>query len=298
MQQMKTNGTFVGLSTIDIIYTLDDLPEINRKSTARSQQVVVGGPATNAAITFAFLGGKSTLVTPVGRHATAELIREECYRFGVELIDLTPESTAIPPISSVWVNSRGERSVVSVNTSRTEIPCPEVNVSALGDQRVLMVDGHAMAAAQAWSRAARTAGVPIVLDGGSWKPGTEDLLKKIDIAICSADFRPPGSSTEDDIIEALRSSGVAKIAITRGADPVRFASPLSSGYIDIPRVQPVDTTGAGDIFHGAFCFNISAGHGFEDALRESVRIASESCRYPGTRDWMNHSDGLKSAKPV
>lgn len=295
---MELNGIFVGLSTIDVIYTLDDLPERNRKVTALSQQLVVGGPATNAAITFAFLGGTSTLISPVGRHATAELIREECHRFGVELIDLTPESTAVPPISSVWVNRKGERSVVSLNTSRIEIPFSEPDVSALRAQRILMVDGHAMAAAQAWSRAAKAAGIPVVLDGGSWKPGTEHLLKTIDTAICSADFKPPLSSTEDDIIDALRSSGVANIAITRGADPVRFASPVSSGYIDIPRVQPVDTTGAGDILHGAFCFYVSAGHSFEDALRQSVLVASASCQYPGTRDWMNHSAGLRSAKPV
>jgi sugar/nucleoside kinase (ribokinase family) len=286
---MAARGIFVGLSTIDIIYSLEEFPEKNRKIRAQSQEIVVGGPATNAAITFAFLGGKATLVTPVGQHPISALIGKECDRFGVGLLDLTPESSEIPPISSIWVNRKGERSVVSVNTSRIEIPHPQVKASALTDARVLMVDGHAMEACLAWSHAAKASGISVVLDGGSWKTGTDRLLKNIDIAICSADFRPLGCSTEDDVIDFLRSSGVKNIAITRGGDSVRFATPASDGFIDVPPVLAVDTTGAGDVFHGAFCFYLSTGHRFEDALRGSVRLASESCRYPGTREWMKNS---------
>jgi sugar/nucleoside kinase (ribokinase family) len=283
---MASRGIFVGLSTIDIIHSLNEFPNKNQKITARSQEVAVGGPAANAAITFAFLGGTTTLITPVGRHATSALIREECHRFGVELVDLTPESGDIPPVSSVWVSCKGERSVVSVNASRSAISPPEISASVLQDARIVMIDGHVMDACQAWSQAAKAVGIPVVLDGGSWKPGTEHLLKNIETAICSADFKPPGCSTEDEVIDALRASGVTNIAITRGPDPVRFASPASNGFVDVPDVQAVDTTGAGDVFHGSFCFYASAGYRFDNALRESARVASESCRYPGTREWM------------
>lgn len=285
---MSLNGIFVGLSTIDIIYTLDEFPGKNRKITARSQQVVAGGPATNAAITFAFLGGRATLVTPVGRHATSALIREECRRFGVELLDLTPESNEIPPISSIWVNGKGERSVVSINTARISIPDPQVSDPALQDAGILMVDGHAMEACRAWVHAAKKAGIPVLLDGGSWKQGTEHLLKDIDFAICSADFQQPERASEEDVIDALRSAGVAHVAITHGAEPIRFRTSASEGCVDVPHVQAVDTAGAGDVLHGAFCFYFSSGHQFEQAIVASATLASESCRYSGTRAWMKH----------
>ena len=70
-------GIFVGLATIDIVYGVDEFPEANTKIEARSQEVFVGGPATNAAIAFAHFGGQATLVTAVGRNVLAAVIREE-----------------------------------------------------------------------------------------------------------------------------------------------------------------------------------------------------------------------------
>lgn len=283
---MTTQGIFVGLSTIDIIYNMDEFPARNKKAVAQSQEIVVGGPALNAAIAFSFLGGSTTLVTPVGQHTLGALMKEDCERYNLELIDLTPDSHETPPISSVWVDRQGQRSVVSVNASRTRIPLCDVLTTTLSKAQIVMVDGHAMSACVSWARAARLAGIKVVLDGGSWKPGTDELLGSIDTAICSNDFLPPGCSSEDEVSQYMRASGVKNIAITRGADPVRYASGSSTGIVEVPRVEAVDTTGAGDIFHGAFCFFVSTGYPFSGALREAARIASDSCRYPGTRKWM------------
>ena len=65
-------GIFVGLSTIDVVYRVNRFPTPNSKVAAQSQDVFVGGPATNAAIAFAHLGGKPALVTAAGRHALAD----------------------------------------------------------------------------------------------------------------------------------------------------------------------------------------------------------------------------------
>ena len=126
----------------------------------------------------------------------------------------------------------------------------------------------------------------MILDGGSWKPGTERLLENVDVAICSADFLPPGCSTSDEVTNYLRASGVARIAITHGADPIQAVSGIGLNDIQVPKVEALDTTGAGDVLHGAFCFYYSGGCGFEEALRRAALVASESCRYRGTREWM------------
>jgi sugar/nucleoside kinase (ribokinase family) len=291
---MAKRGVFVGLSTIDVIYNLNDFPLENQKVVAQSQEVLVGGPATNAAITFGFLGGTPMLATPVGRHALASLVREGCRRYGVQLIDLTPDAEEIPPISSVWVDGAGQRRVVSVNTTRTTIQRREADAAVLAGVDILLVDGHAMEAGLPWAQAARSAGATVVFDGGSWKPGTDELLKSVDIAICSADFLPPSCTDEDEAIRYLRACGVSKVAITHGADRIRFAAGSLTGTIDVPRVEVVDTMGAGDILHGAFCCFLSDGCGFEESLRQAAEIGSESCRYQGTRRWMeNLKDGLR-----
>lgn len=281
-------GIFVGLSTIDVVYRVDKFPAPNTKIAAQSQDVFVGGPATHAAIAFAHLGGSPTLVTAAGRHALADVIRKEVEGQSIRLLDLNPAFEEPPAISSVTVDGGGRRNVVSANGARIGAPAAEPDARWLEQARVVLVDGHFMQACQTWATAAHARGTPVVLDGGSWKEGTEELLAHVAIAICSADFRPPGCSNEEKTVRYLKQRGVKHVAITHGAEPVLFESGSSSGTLRVPQVAAVDTMGAGDIFHGAFCFFLSVGHGFVEALAEAAQIASESCRYPGTREWMQH----------
>ncbi len=290
-----TRGIFVGLSTIDLIHTVDEFPSANQKAVAHSQ--ATGGPATNAAITFSHLGGKSTLASAVGRHALADLIKEELQNYGVTLLDLTPESGDLPPISSVWVNRRGQRSVVSVNSTHLKIPPAQIDPTILEDACILLVEGHSMEACLAWAEAACSQAIPVILDGGSWKPETERLLKFVSIAICSADFLPPGCTGEDAVIEYLRAKGIQHIAITLGAAPVRFVAGSSAGFVDVPHVEAVDTSGAGDVFHGAFCYYTSTGYDFVEALHQAASIAAESCRFHGTREWMQGEAQYSAPQP-
>jgi len=281
-------GIFVGLSTIDVVYGIDEFPAANTKVAARSQEVFVGGPATNAAVTFAQLGGEAALVTAVGRSTLAVVVREELRKYKVQLVDLNPEFDGLPALSSVSVDRLGNRNVVSANGTRITIPAAKVDASFMESARIVMVDGHFMEACRAWAGAAKARGKPVVLDGGSWKDGTEELLKNVHTAICSADFLPPGADSHEQVIEYLKSRGVANIAITDGAEAIHFASGQSSGTIGVPKVEVVDTMGAGDIFHGAYCFFASIGRGFIESLTEATKVASESCRYAGTREWMRH----------
>jgi len=284
-----TSGIFVGLSTVDVVYGVTEFPSANSKVVARSQDVFVGGPATNASVTFGHLGGKSTLVTTVGRHPLGSAVREELHQYSIQLIDLNPDFDGVPVISSVAVNATGERNVISANATRVSALPAQVDEGILDTASVILVDGHYMEACRVWAEAARTRGIHVVLDGGSWKAQTEELLKCVDSAICSADFLPPTCSTEDDVLKYLNECGVMNIAITKGSEPIRFMSNGSSGILEVPPIEVVDTMGAGDIFHGAFCYHTSLGRGFIDALTEAIKIASESCKFRGTREWMNQS---------
>ena len=288
------SGIFVGLSTIDVVYGVDAFPAVNTKIAARSQDVFVGGPATNAAVTFAQLGGEPALVTAVGRNTLAAVIREELKQRRVHLVDLNSEFDGAPALSSVTVDRKGNRNVVSANAIRVTTQPAKVDASLFENARVVMVDGHFMEACQAWAGAAKARSKPVVLDGGSWKDGTDELLKSVHTAICSADFLPPGCASRDEVIAFLKSKGVANIAITDGAKAIHFASGQSSGTIGVPQVEVVDTMGAGDIFHGAYCCFASTGRGFIESLAEATKIASESCRYAGTREWIKHLPAERS----
>jgi len=149
---------FVGLSTIDVIYSVDKFPKANEKVAARSQDVFVGGPATNACIAYAHLGGNAALATAVGKHSLAAMVRDEAVRYGIQLIDLNAQFAGLPAISSVTVAKSGQRSVVSANALRVHTPDAVVDHHVLSGSRMVMVDGHHMQACQAWAAAAHDLG--------------------------------------------------------------------------------------------------------------------------------------------
>jgi sugar/nucleoside kinase (ribokinase family) len=289
---VSRQGVFAGLCTFDLIQRVERLPGPNEKVTADRQEVAAGGPATNAAATFAHLGGTATLLTAVGRHPLAAGITADLGDLGVRLVDLAADDPAPPAVSSVLVTAgTGTRSVVSRNAAGRSVAVPAR--PDLGDPAVVLVDGHHPALARAVLEAGRGRAVT-VLDGGSWKPHLPDLLPLVDVAVCSADLRPP---TGEPALGYLRRQGVRWVAVTDGPNPVRWAGPDGTGgEVAVPPVAAVDTSGAGDVFHGAFAYAV-AGAGvldepvFTAALAFAAGVAARSCRSFGTRAWMR--DGAR-----
>jgi sugar/nucleoside kinase (ribokinase family) len=289
----RPKGVFVGLAAVDLVYTVDDVPGRNQKLSVEGQQICAGGPATNAAVTFAFLGGRAELVTATGSHPLVSVIREDLRRHSVRLHDLAGDRRETPPLSSIMVvRGTGERSVVSANAAVFSRLRGKFNLQWLRGASILMVDGHYMPVGIAAARAARKDGIPVVMDSGSWKEGMERLLPLVDVAICSDDYRPPGCRDTGAVLDFLRGQGIRRVAITRGASPLRFMDDGKAGKIAIDKIKAVDTLGAGDIFHGAFCYYFSQQDAsFRDALSKAARVATFSCRYSGTREWMGKGKG-------
>jgi sugar/nucleoside kinase (ribokinase family) len=112
----------------------------------------------------------------------------------------------------------------------------------------------------------------------------------VDVAICSAAFAPPGAGPDagpDAVLDALLAAGVRHAAISRGAQTIVHADENRRGHIDVPQIPAVDTLGAGDILHGAFCHFYRVHRIFDVALTQAAAVAAESCRYFGPREWMH-----------
>jgi len=287
-QHGRPKALFVGLATVDISYAVDEIPRRNQKISVSAQSVSAGGPSANAAATFAFLGGRATLLTAIGAHPVGAIIHDDLRRLSVRAHDLVRDRKDPPPISSIMVlRQTGERTVVSANAAVFASIPSEFNPRWLSGVSIVQVDGHYMNLCIAAARAARVRGIPVVLDSGSWKRGMDELLRFVDIAICSEDYRPPECRDVQDVFEFLGGRGVQRTAITRGAGEIRFIDHERRAVIAPPKTRAIDTLGAGDILHGAFCYYIvQPGYDFRKALTAASRVASFSCRYPGTRSWM------------
>jgi sugar/nucleoside kinase (ribokinase family) len=285
-----------GLATLDVVQVVDHVPAPDEKLVATGLDVSFGGPAANAAATATALGIPTLLVTALGDGPVAELVRAGLSAANVTVVDLLEGRAGSPAVSTVLVTAAtGDRAVVSVNaTGAADLAAAadEVAVSVLGRATALLVDGHHLGAARVLAAAARRLGIPVLLDGGSWKPGLEALLADVDHAVVSADFALP-DVPRDRLLQALADLGPRFVAQSAGGGPVRILAVDRDGARtpsvlhppEVPTSEVVDTLGAGDVLHGATVASLARGAAVHAALADGVRLATESVRHRGALGW-------------
>lgn len=280
----KKLGVFVGLACLDMVYYQNSIPSENKKSKTNNYNVFIGGPATNAAITYAMLGGSSVVISSIGDSELGKILKKElCEDYGVEVIDCASGLDILPSIASIAINvtnaSRtiwsGQQLVYNINDEYlkdvvknadfcfSDCNLPELSMKVLHD-------------AQEKSK-------PIVLDAGSWKNKFELFLSVADDVIASADCIPP--SHNNDFMVAASQYAVENIAITNGEDFIKWKNGSNEGTIQPPLVEAKDTLGAGDVFHGAYCYyRFEKNLSFPESLLRASEVASLSVQYFGPRE--------------
>ncbi|WP_353931113.1 sugar kinase [Okeanomitos corallinicola TIOX110] len=285
---MTKFALFIGLITLDLIYLAQSPPQNNQKLVADDYTVASGGPATNASVTFSYLGNQAKLLGVLGSHHITQLISTDLANYQVEIIDLNTSKQTSPPVSSIIVTqSTGERAIISINAVKTQADINSIPTNILENIDIILIDGHQIAVSKIIAENAKQKNIPIVIDGGSWKPGFEEILPFVDYAICSANFYPPNCKSKTEVLNYLRDFKIPHIAITQGENPIEYISNNNRGLIPVAKIEVVDTLGAGDIFHGAFCHYILQTS-FTDALALASNIAAKACKYFGSRRWMEN----------
>jgi sugar/nucleoside kinase (ribokinase family) len=281
---------FVGRSTLDVLYRLDALPAEDTKVYARDFHAAPGGPALNAAITHALLGGQAMLITAVGGGPWADAVRAELGRHGIALDDLASGTAYETPLVTVMVNtSTGSRTIVNPPLSTIQLPPwrQEIPTDWQPLPPVLLTDGFHLDQTLPFLAACHAAGVKLCLDGGSWKPGTAELVPLLTAAICSELFAIPGQPADPESLFAwFAAKGVPHVAFTRGPRPILASDRGRHFEIEVAQIDAADTLGAGDVLHGAFVHHFAQGVGFESALRKASELATLSCQSLGTQAWL------------
>jgi len=284
---------FVGRSTYDVLYRIDQLPAEDSKVFAREFYAAPGGPAMNAALTHARLGGHALLVSAVGGGRWAEALRDELLRRGVDLLDLAADTGYETPLCTILLNAAtGSRTIVNPPASTVRLtPLSSDWSSAVpatwgAIPPVVLCDGFFLEEASALLTTCREAGAALCLDGGSWKPGTAEIAQLLTVAICSERFSPPGQkatpgSDPETVLAWFAAQGVPCVAVTRGAKSILGWERGRSFEIDVARIEATDTLGAGDVLHGAFCHFFATTRDFEHSLRRASAIATLSCQNLG-----------------
>ena len=279
-------GLFLGLTTIDIQYSVPAYPQPNTKNRAKDHRFALGGPAINAAITFQHLGKKAEVFTVIGDHPMTSYMKKEFQGFQIAPYDLSPQHPHLPTIAAIISSEdNGNRTIFTNQRVSPELSLNQLHSMLDRKPEIILVDGFYMEAAIIAATFGKENGITTVLDGGSWKEGMDRLLPKIDIAICSEDFDVPEG--QGSVFEYLSAAGIRQIAITRGEKPILFQSENRIGEVPVQNIQNArDTLAAGDIFHGAFCYYYLQSRDFISNLQSASVIAGRSCQYLGAHEWM------------
>jgi sugar/nucleoside kinase (ribokinase family) len=279
-----TRCAFLGRSTLDLIYFAQGYPEENTKLFASEFLQQSGGPALNAAITFAQLGGTATLFSAVGESTFGRFVKEELAAHNVRLEDVAANTGFQLPVCSVVVNAEnGSRTVLNPTLVEPREPIHADRADPC--DRLVLVDGFLVPALGEVLQRYAASGAEICMDSGSWKPMTPSLLSLCSIVIVGERFLPPGTDTSSSVIDFLHEHGVRKVAVTRGNGAIIGSESGRRFEIEIEPVSVVDTLGAGDVLHGAFCWYYGQSGNFREALEQASRIATLSCQSLGARAW-------------
>ncbi|GAA5166630.1 PfkB family carbohydrate kinase [Pseudonocardia eucalypti] len=285
----------VGLTTLDVVHHVSGPPRWGRKERTLGGELVAGGPAANAAVTSARLLPGVRLLTAIGTGPAAGPVRADLAAHSVRVVDLAPPDWPLPVASALVDPATGERTVVSPGALGAG------GVSAggraldglLDGVGLVLLDGHHPALAAEVAALAARARVPVLLDAGSWKDEVAELLPRVALAACSADFQPPGLRRAGDdpegVATELHRRGVASVLVTDGPRPITWRTMDGQrGTVPVPSVRAVDTLGAGDVFHGALAAALVArGGSLAGCAGLAAEVAAARCAHLGSRDWLD-----------
>jgi len=276
-----------GIAVLDEVFRVRAFPLPDTKVQASEFITIGGGNAANAAVAIARLGGKAYFAAPLGVDAVGDRLIESLQREGVECVGCVRVPGARTPVSAIFVDARGDRTIANYRDHR-------LNDAAVDDPERLLTAVDAVVADNRFPdfvvpicRAAMARRIPVVIDADKEADDRQPLFKAATHVIFSAQCLRATART-DDLASGLAHMGKstdAFLAVTNGPHPVLWYDRDCATIRETPvfAIKTVDTLGAGDVFHGAFALALVEGRGVEDALRFAAAAAGLKCsRFGGS----------------
>src|SRR5258706_12001 len=276
----------VGLNATDTIIRLRQFPAFNSKVEFRSSEVLPGGQVASAMVASSTWGLKARYAGKVGDDAFASLQRAEMEDAGVEAHWIVAPDCQSQS-SFILVDERsGKRTVLWKRDRSLELFPSEIRREWVVRSKFLHVDGHDCSGAAAAARWAREASIPVSADLDNLYSGVEALLENVDYLISSREF-PARLTGELDLLLSLpmllNRFRCRLVGATLGEDGVLAWDGGRFHYSPAFAIAPVDTTGAGDIFHAGFAYAGIQGWELARAFEFSCAAAGLACMAPGAR---------------
>jgi sulfofructose kinase len=276
----------MGLNSVDFLCLLPEFPSPNSKMKIRRFERSGGGQVATALVALSRWGVKTRYIGKVGADELGQFsinsIREE----GVDVSSVMIEPGAANQSAVILVDGRsGDRTILWVRDESLMYREGELRKEEICSGRLLHLDGHDIRAAIRSARWAKKERIPTVIDIDKVEPLTEELIREIDFVITSSQFPLlfTGISNREDALVELQRHTSGFVCATLGHEGAMALVKGEILHVKGLKVDAVDTTGAGDVFHGGFIYGLLRNWEVTEILRFANAAAALKCRDLGGR---------------
>jgi sulfofructose kinase len=277
----------VGLNATDTLLIVPHFPAYAGKVPFQEEVVCPGGQVASALVACARLGLRTKYIGSVGDDDRGRIQLESLRGAGVDIEHVQLRRNCANQSAYIVIDrSTGERTVLWRRDDCLRIDPEQILPEQIACARLLHIDGHDTPAVERAAAIARGYGIPVTVDVDTIYHGFDRVLPHVDYLVASSEF-PTAWTGQSDPFKALelmqREYGMKVAAMTLGAHGALARENGEFFYSPAFVVNCVDTTGAGDVFHGAFCYAVLQEMPMRDALEFSNAMAALNCTALGAR---------------
>ena len=277
----------VGLNATDTLLIVPHFPAYAGKVPFQEEVICPGGQVASALVACARLGLRTKYIGSVGDDDRGRIQLESLRGAGVDIEHVQLRRNCANQSAYIVIDrSTGERTVLWRRDDCLRIDPEQILPEQIACARLLHIDGHDTPAVERAAAIARGYGIPVTVDVDTIYHGFDRVLPHVDYLVASSEF-PTAWTGQSDPFKALelmqREYGMKVAAMTLGAHGALARENGEFFYSPAFVVNCVDTTGAGDVFHGAFCYAVLQEMPMRDALEFSNAMAALNCTALGAR---------------
>jgi len=304
MDNSKIDVVVIGRNCVDYIAALDRFPQEDHKVPLDFHLMEGGGQGGTTACCIASIGGQAALVGKVGGDDGGAFCLERLKAFGVSTDFIETVTDGTTPIAYLFVTrGSGKRTIIYEPNRLPKIELDHNHLALLSTAKAVLLDPETTYLAGTVKQHIGP-GTRVVYDCERWKVG-------MDAAMATVDYFIPSSLFLDDDVLALGQAEFfqkifmldervkGQLIVTHGEGGAYYPFQERLYHVPAPDIKVVDTTGAGDNFHGAFAFAISRDFELPRAVRFAVAVASLSCRdFGGRKGLPDYEEALNTAEQL
>jgi len=285
----------MGLNAVDHLCVIPRFPKYEEKLRMEEFRRAGGGQVASAMVACARWGLRTRYIGKVGGGDLGAFSLSTLKEAGVDVTDVAVVEGALNQFAFILIDkTTGERTIIWTRDDRLSMLPEEVPLGTIAMARFLHLDGHDAPAAAYAAGKARGLGVKVVVDAETVKDGTRGLIASADYVVASSEFpeRFTGRTGRLEALRGIMDGGAVCVVSTLGR--TGSICLFQDRVIETPgfRVNCVDSTGAGDVFHAAFLYGLAVGWGMEKILEFSNAAAALNCTEIGARAGIRPLDDI------